>query len=51
MGAGSTSEEPRGPHEAGGRALEGWARPPPSWAARDSPSPTPILRGLLLVQK
>ena len=29
----------------------GWARPPPSWAARDSPDPTPILCGLLLVQK
>ena len=29
----------------------GWARPPPSWAARDSLGPTPILRGLLLVQR
>ena len=28
----------------------GWAHPPPSWAAQDSPGPTPILRGLLLVQ-
>ena len=27
------------------------ARPTPSWAARDSPGPTLILRGLLLVQK
>ena len=29
----------------------GVGAPPPSWAARDSPGPTPILRGLLLVQK
>ena len=29
----------------------GWARPPPSWAARDSPGPTLLLRGFLLVQK
>ena len=33
-----------------GGAPRGWARPPPSWAARDSPGPSPILRGLLLVQ-
>ena len=35
----------RGPHTGG------WARPPPSWAARDSPGPTLLLRGLLLVHK
>ena len=29
----------------------GWARPSPSWAAWDSPGPSLILRGLLLVQK
>ena len=29
----------------------GRARPPSTWAARDSPGPTLILRGLLLVQK
>ena len=29
----------------------GWARPPPSWAARDSPGPTLLLLGLLLVHK
>ena len=34
-----------------GRALGGWVRPPPSWAARDSSGPTPMLRGLLLVHK
>ena len=34
-----------------GRALGGWARPPPSWAARDSSGLLPVLRGLLLVQK
>jgi len=28
----------------------GWARPPPSWAARDSSGPTLLLHGLLLVQ-
>ena len=33
-----------------GRA-QGVGAPPPSWAAGDSPGPTPILRGLLLVQK
>ena len=27
----------------------GWARPPPSWAARDSSGPTLALQGLLLV--
>ena len=41
---------PRGPRGRGVRP-GGWARPPPSWAARDSPGPSPILRGLLLVQK
>ena len=34
-----------------GACPAGVGAPPPSWAARDSPSPTPILRGLLLVQK
>ena len=29
----------------------GWARPPLSWAARDSSGPTLLLHGLLLVQK
>ena len=29
----------------------GLACPPPSWADWDSPGPSPILRGLLLVQK
>ena len=29
----------------------GVGAPPPSWASRNSPGPTPILRGLLLVQK
>ena len=29
----------------------GWARPPPSWTPRDSPGPTLLLRGLLLVHK
>ena len=29
----------------------GWARPPPSWAARDSSGPTLLLHVLLLVQK
>ena len=41
---------PRGRGRAPGGG-GGVARPPPSWAARDSPGPTPILRGLLLVQK
>ena len=29
----------------------GWARPPPSWTARDSSGPTLLLRRLLLVHK
>ena len=29
MGVGGTSVELRGPHEVGGRALGGWARPHP----------------------
>ena len=33
-----------------GRA-QGVGAPPPSWAAQDSSGPSPILRGLLLVQK
>ena len=33
IGRRSTSGEPRGPHVERGRALGGWARPPPSWAA------------------
>ena len=37
-------------HEAGARP-GGWARPPPSWAARDSSRLLLVLRGLLLVQK
>ena len=39
-----TSRSSRGGHEAGGRALGGWARPPPSWAPRGSPDrlPSPI---------
>ena len=34
----------RGGHEAGRRALGGWAHPPPSWAPRGSPDrlPSPI---------
>ena len=39
----------RAVHEAGG-ALGGWARPPPSWATRDSSGPNLLLHGLLLVQ-
>ena len=31
--------------------LGGWGRPPPSWVPRDSPGPTLLLRGLLLVHK
>ena len=31
-----TSRKKQGGHEAGGRALGGWARPPPSWAPRGS---------------
>ena len=31
--------------------LGGWARPPPSWATRDSSGPTLLLQGLLLVHK
>ena len=34
-----------------GARLGGRARPPPSWMARDSSGPTPMLRGLLLVHK
>ena len=34
-----------------GRAQGGRGRPPPSWMARDSTSPTLLLRGLLLVHK
>ena len=32
VGAGISGGGPPWAHEAGGRALEGWARPPPSWA-------------------
>ena len=38
------------PRDRGARA-GGRERPPPSWAARDSPGLTLLLRGLLLVQK
>ena len=49
-GGRSTLVDLRAVHEAGG-VPRGWARPPHSMAARDSPGPTPILHGLLLVQK
>jgi len=38
------------PQDRGARP-GGWVRSPPSWAARDSPNPTLLLRGLLLVHK
>ena len=44
IGGRSTSVDLRAVHETGGV-------PPPSWAAHDSPGPSSILRGLLLVQK
>ena len=47
IGGRRTSGEPRGWRACPG----GWARPPPSWAAWDSPGPSLILCGLLLVQK
>ena len=51
FGVGFTSGGSPGCPRDRGRALGGWARPPPSWAARSSSGPTPMLRGLLLVQK
>ena len=51
VGIENKSGAPRRAHEAHGRAPGGWARPPPSWATRESPGPTLLLRGLLLVQK
>ena len=51
IGGRSTSVDLRAIHEAGGCAQGGWVRPPPLWAAQDSSGPSPILRGLLLVQK
>ena len=45
--SGGSLRRPRGRgHAQGGRA-----HPPPSWVPRDSSGPSPILRGLLLVQK
>ena len=41
---------PRRPRGRGARPGDR-ARPPPSWVPRDSSGPSPILRGLLLVQK
>ena len=40
----------RADHEVGRRA-QGVGAPPPWWVPRDSSGPSPILRGLLLVQK
>ena len=51
VGVGYKSGGPRGGHEIGGRAQGGRARPPLSWWPRDSSGPSPVLRGLLLVQK
>ena len=34
-----------------GRAQGGTGRPPPSWVPQDSSGPSPILRGLLPIQK
>ena len=51
VGVGNKSGGPRGGHEVGGRAQGGRARPPPSWWPRGSSGPSPVLRGLLLVQK
>ena len=51
FGAGLTSGgSPSHPRDRG-RAQGGRARPPPSWAARDSSGPTLLLWGLLLVHK
>ena len=45
--SGGSPSRPRGRGPRPG----GWARPLPSWTARDSSGPTPMLRGLLLVHK
>ena len=51
VGVGDKSgESPRRPRGRG-RAQGGRARPPPSWVPQDSSGPSPMLRGLLLVQK
>ena len=44
---GGASGAPRGR----GRALGGWAHPPPLPLPREPSGPTPMLRGLLLVHK
>ena len=51
FGIGNKSGGLRGGHEVGGAPRGGMALPPPSWWPRDSSGPSPILRGLLLVQK
>ena len=50
VGVGNKSGGPRGVHEVGG-APRGVGAPPPLWWPRDSSSPSPMLCGLLLVQK
>ena len=51
FGIGFTSRGVSGLSTRQGARPGGWARPPPSWAAQDSSGPSPILRGLPLVQK
>ena len=51
FGVGLTSGGSPGCPQGRGPRPGGWARPPPSWAARDSSGPTLLLRGLLLVHK
>ena len=51
VGVGNKSGVLRGGHEVGWRAQGGRACPPLSWVPRDSSGPSPVLRGLLLVQK
>ena len=46
-----TSRSSRGGHEAGGRVLGGWARPPPPWAPRGSPDRPPSLICIHLPRK
>ena len=51
FGVGLTSRGSPSRPRGRGRAQGGRARPPPSWMARDSSSPTLLLRGLLLVHE
>ena len=51
VGVENKSGAPRRVHEAQGRALGGWARPPPSWGPRASPPVTLCSSNFYIFQK